>query len=46
MKKPTETKIENAETREAREEVQQMKKDPSLGKQYTDVDAMMKDLLA
>ena len=28
------------------EEVQQMKKDPSLGKRYTDVDTMMKDLLA
>lgn len=36
----------NAETREALEEVRCMKADPSLGKTYTDVDAMIKDLLA
>lgn len=36
----------NRETREAIEEVRQMKKDPSLGKRYTDVDEMMRDLLA
>ena len=36
----------NAETAAAIEEVQAMKKDPSLGKSYTDVDAMMKELLA
>jgi len=36
----------NAETIEALEEVEQMKKNPSLGKAYTDVDAMMKELLA
>ncbi len=38
--------ISNEETREAIEEVRQMKKTPSLGKSYTDVDEMMKDLLA
>ena len=37
--------IPNEETREAIEEVQQMKKNPSLGKSYTDVDEMMKELL-
>lgn len=37
--------IPNSETIEAIEEVQQMKKDPSLGKSYTDVDEMMKELL-
>ncbi len=37
--------IPNAETREAIREVQRMKADPSLGKRYDDVDAMMKDLL-
>lgn len=36
----------NAETRQAIEEVQRMKADPSLGKTYTDVDEMMKELLA
>lgn len=39
-------KAPNAETREALDEVRRMKADPSLGKCYTDVDAMMKDLLA
>ena len=38
--------IPNAETLEAMEEVKRMKKDPSLGKAYTDVDQMMKELLA
>jgi len=38
--------IPNAETIAAIEEVQAMKKDPSLGKAYTDVDVMMKELLA
>ena len=38
--------IPNAETRQAIEEVQRMKADPSLGKTYTDVDEMMKELLA
>ena len=37
--------IPNAETKEAIEEVQRMKADPSLGKTYTDVDEMMKELL-
>lgn len=36
----------NEETREAIEEVRQMKQDPSLGKTYTDVDEMMKELLS
>jgi DNA-damage-inducible protein J len=38
--------IPNAETLEALEEVKRMKADPSLGKAYTDVDQMMKELLA
>ena len=38
--------IPNSETIAAIEEVQAMKKDPSLGKAYTDVDTMMKELLA
>lgn len=38
--------IPNEETREAIEEVRKMKQDPSLGKSYTDVDEMMKELLA
>jgi len=37
--------IPNAETLEAIEEVRRMKADPSLGKSYTDVDEMMKELL-
>ena len=35
----------NKETLEAFEEVERMKKDPSLGKGYTDIDEMMEDLL-
>jgi len=35
----------NAETLEALEEVEQMKKNPALGKTYTDVDQMIKELL-
>ncbi len=38
--------IPNKETKEAIEEVRQMKQNFSMGKSYTDVDAMMKDLLA
>ena len=38
--------IPNTETIAAIEEVRAMKKDPSLGKAYTDVDVMMKELLA
>ena len=38
--------IPNAETIAAIEEVEQMKKNPSLGKTYTDVDQMMKELLS
>lgn len=38
--------LPNAETREAIEEVRRMKADPSLGKAYTDVEAMMEDLLS
>ncbi len=37
--------IPNEETKKAIEEVQQMKMNPSLGKSYTDVDEMMKELL-
>lgn len=36
----------NAVTKAALEEVEQMKKNPSLGKSYTDVDQMMQELLA
>ena len=36
----------NDETMAAIEEVQAMKKDPSLGKSYTNIDMMMKELLA
>lgn len=36
----------NQETREAIEEVQRMKCDPNLGRTYTDVDEMMRELLA
>ena len=35
----------NKETLAAIEEVQKMKQDPALGKTYTDVDQMMKELL-
>ena len=38
--------LPNAETREAIEEVRRMKADPALGKTYSDVDAMMEELLA
>ena len=38
--------IPNADTLEAFEEVRRMKKDPSLGKSYKNVDQMMKELLA
>ena len=36
-------RVPNSETIEAIEEVKAMKKDPSIGKTYTDVDDMMKD---
>ncbi len=38
--------IPNSETMEAFKEVEEMKKDPSIGKSYTDVDKMMEDLLS
>lgn len=38
-------RVPNSETMEALEEVKAMKKDPSVGKTYTDVDDMMKELL-
>jgi len=38
--------IPNAETAEAIREVQRMKADPALGKTYTDVDQMMRELLS
>jgi len=37
--------IPNAETLEAIEEVKRMKANPSLGKGYTDIDEMMRELL-
>ena len=37
--------IPNEETREALEEVKQMKADPNIGKTYSDVEDMMKELL-
>ena len=37
--------VPNAETLEAIEEVRRMKADPSLGKGYTNIDEMMKELL-
>lgn len=37
--------IPNAETKEAIEKVRRMKADPTLGKAYTDVDAMVKEML-
>jgi DNA-damage-inducible protein J len=37
--------LPNTETISAIEEVKAMKKDPSLGKAYTDIDLMMKELL-
>lgn len=40
-----ELNISNYETLEAMREVEQMRKNTSLGKSYTDVDEMMKDLL-
>ncbi len=36
----------NAVSKAALEEVEQMKKNPSLGKSYTNIDAMMQELLA
>ena len=41
-----ERKQPNAEAMAAIEEVRRMKVDPSLGKTYTDVDEMMRELLA
>ncbi len=38
--------IPNEETQAAIKEVQQMKRDPSFGKSYTDVDEMMRELLS
>ncbi|MGN0339285.1 MAG: type II toxin-antitoxin system RelB/DinJ family antitoxin [Lachnospira sp.] len=38
--------IPNEETIAAFNEVEEMKKNPSLGKSYTDVDKMMEDLLS
>ena len=40
------TEVPNRETMEAIEEVQRMKQNPDLGKTYTDVDVMMRDILA
>ena len=38
-------RVPNRETVEAIEEVRAMKKNPSIGRTYTDVDEMMKELL-
>ena len=38
--------IPNSETQEAIAETRRMMEDPSFGKSYTDVDEMMRDLLA
>lgn len=38
--------LPNEETKEALREVREMKKDPTLGKTYQDVDQMMEELLA
>jgi len=38
--------VPNAETLEALDEVRRMKRDSSLGKTYTDIDQMMKELLS
>ena len=38
--------VPNAETVEAIREVQRMKADPTIGKTYSDVDQMMKELLS
>lgn len=38
--------IPNTDTLAAIEEVRRMKEDPALGKTYSDVDSMMKELLA
>jgi DNA-damage-inducible protein J len=38
--------VPNADTIAALEEVEQMKKNPALGRAYTDVDQMMRELLA
>lgn len=40
------TDVPNSETLEAMKEIQCMKENPSMGKSYTDVDSMMKDLLS
>ncbi|MCR3922449.1 MAG: type II toxin-antitoxin system RelB/DinJ family antitoxin [Firmicutes bacterium] len=37
--------VPNADTIAAMEEVEQMKKNPAVGKSYTDVEQMMKELL-
>ncbi|MBQ7900913.1 MAG: type II toxin-antitoxin system RelB/DinJ family antitoxin, partial [Clostridia bacterium] len=39
-------RVPNSETLEAIEEVRAMKKNPSFGKTYTDVDDMMRELLS
>lgn len=38
--------VPNKETIEAIKEAQEMEKNPSLGKSYTDIDKMMRELLA
>lgn len=38
--------VPNSETLEAIREVEEMKKNPSLGKSYTDIDKMMEEMLS
>ena len=38
--------VPNSETLAAIREVEEMKKNPSLGKSYTDIDKMMEDMLS
>lgn len=45
MKSVIEYGTPNAETIQAIKEVEKMKENPNLGKEYTNVDDMMKDLL-
>lgn len=45
MKSVIEYETPNAETIQAIKEVEKMKKNPELGKEYTNVDNMMKELL-
>ena len=45
LKQEFDCTVPNAETLKAIEEVKQMEKDPKLGKSYTDIDKMIRELL-